>query len=103
MGRRDQRLLNLKADQAEFIAASQERAGRRGSEQSLESPGSFRPEEDDGCALDERLGPLAKRLEALGIRPIFSVPDVSRVYQRTALVEAIINGRGEEVPRAEAK
>ncbi|MFN3315166.1 MAG: hypothetical protein ACK46Q_17170, partial [Hyphomonas sp.] len=30
--------------------------------------------------LGERPGPLSKRLEALGIRPIYSVPNVSRVY-----------------------
>ena len=40
MGRSNQRLSNAKADRAEFIAASQDRAGRYGSKQSLESPDS---------------------------------------------------------------
>ena len=53
--------------------------------------------------LGERPGPLSKWLEAPGVRPIFSVPDVSQIYERTALVEAMIDRRAEEVPLAEAK
>ena len=51
--------------------------------------------------LGERPGPLAKRLEALGIRPIYSVPNVSRIYERPALVESTTGRRAEEVPLAE--
>ncbi|MBU2957162.1 TniQ family protein [Paracoccus sp. 1_MG-2023] len=51
--------------------------------------------------LGERPGPLAKRLEALGVGPIYSVPNVSRIYERPALVESTIGWCAEEVPLAE--
>lgn len=41
--------------------------------------------------LGERPGPLSKRLEMIGIRPIDSVPNVGRVFERTALVGTMID------------
>lgn len=39
--------------------------------------------------LGDRPGPLSKRLEALGIRPIYSVPNVSRVYYISVVREML--------------
>lgn len=39
--------------------------------------------------LGELPGPLSKRLEALGIRPIYSVPNVSRIYRRSTIREVL--------------
>lgn len=43
--------------------------------------------------LGERPGPLSKRLEAHGIRPIYSVPNVSRVYYISVVREVLKNAR----------
>ena len=37
-------------------------------------------------------GPLSRKLEALGIKSIYSAPNVSRIYRRSALREVLEGG-----------
>lgn len=39
--------------------------------------------------IGELSGPLSKRLDLLGIKPIYSAPKVSRIYHRNAIGEVL--------------
>lgn len=52
--------------------------------------------------IGELPGPLSKKLELLGVKSIYSAPNVSRIYKRTALSGILIDERPAETPLANA-